>query len=225
MEENLPSPLPNPFDVSQDWERELIEPSVLAEPVAVRPELRAPNFPFFFPLIYHNIDAEIPSVQVKTVKLMFYGATSFAFNLFFCFLTSFFSANLQSEPALTSFHFSKEFVMSLFFFLVFSPLIFYVQYFPFYDSARGNSVSKSARIIQLFVMGIICVFLLGIPGTGMVGILYAVAAFRSDSSISRFLASIATVWHGVNAGVEFVVFAHLRTGQPEPLGEESRTFN
>jgi hypothetical protein len=142
---------------------------------------------------------------------MFTAALSFSLALVFSHCASWFSGGIASDGRLTSFHVAKELFFSLLYVFLFVPLIFYVQYWPFYCANRDGADFPSASIVQLFVIGVMAVFFLGVPGTGMVGLVYAFAAFSDGEAANQALAGILTVWHACDLVVESLLLFLIRT--------------
>jgi hypothetical protein len=196
--------LPNPFDASvpvdsytlDGLERELSRPPVLLPP----------NCPPFYPLVHHDISGEIPAHRVLPVRVMFIAALSFSVALVFSFFTAWFAGSIESESRLNSFHVGKELFFSLFYVVLYVPLIFYVQYWPFYCANRDEKPCQHAQFIQLFVIIVMAIFFLGVPGTGMVGIVYVFSAFHDGEPVNQALSGIATIWHACNLVVECLLW-------------------
>jgi hypothetical protein len=207
------SPLPNPFDSAaaadacrlEGLEREFLHPS--------EPFTFPPNCPPFYPIVHHNIAGEIPPNRILPVRVMFITAISFSFALIFSHFAAWFSGNFESDNHLTSFHMGKELFFSLFYIFLFVPLIFHVQYWPFYCANRDRREPVRVGVIQGFVIGVMFVFFLGLPGTGMVGLVYAFSAFNEGEPVNQALAGILTIWHACNLVVESMLFLLLQTVQ------------
>jgi hypothetical protein len=209
MELGAEQRLPNPFDVSacaNDFSQPSLEHGV-DEPAAHFP--RAPNFPPLCPVIRRDIGGDIPPDHSLLVRMMFFAATSVALSMVFCVLVAFFSASLATSPHIGSLHAGKKGFLSLVHAAFGRPAIFYVQYVPFYRAARDGAQSRAALIVQIFVVAAVAVFFIGVPGTGMVGIIYVVAAFSDGQATNQILAGAATIWHAVNLVVEVFILLLL----------------
>lgn len=172
---------------------------------------RSPNFPPFYPLVYHNIRAEISPRMSTSVNFMYYLALSFTCSLVASFIASFFSGGMKTcDTTLNSFHWGKEVFMSLFYAIFFPAVIWFVQYWPYYKAMRADDVYVAGEIIQLFVIGILAVFVLGLPGTGMIGFCYMVSAFRHGSGMNKLLSLLLTLWHGTTFIGEIFLYGLLK---------------
>jgi hypothetical protein len=209
MELELARPLPNPFDVSpsaNDFSLPSLEHGV-DEPAAYFP--KAPNFPPLCPVFRHDIAGDIPPNHSLIVRMMFLAAMSVALSLAFCVLVAFFSSSFATSPHIGSMHAGKEVFLALVHAAFGTPVIFHVQYLPFYRATRDGAQSRTAYTVQVFVVGAVTVFFIGVPGTGMVGIVYVVAAFRDGGVANQVLAGVATIWHAVNLVVEILILLLL----------------
>jgi hypothetical protein len=216
MELGPDQPLPNPFDMSPcaaDFSLPSLDQGA-DEPAAHFP--RAPNFPPLCPVFHHDIGGDIPPNLSLLVRMMFLGALSVSLSLVFCVLVAFFSASIATSPHIGSLHAGKEVFLSLVHVAFGPPTVFFVQYVPFYRAARDGVHSHTAHTVQVFVVAAVAVFFIGVPGTGMVGVVYVVAAFRDGEAANQALAGIATIWHAVNLVVEVLILLLL----PKRVGSE-----
>lgn len=207
-------PLPNPFDMTstdghllEGLEREL-------EHTAPEEGDRSPNFPVFYPLVYHNIRVEISPRLSGSVKLMYWLTLSFSMCLLTSFVASLFSGGMSScDTSMNGFSWGKELFMSLFHLLVFPAVMWFAQYWPYYKATKADDLYIAAETVQIFAIGIVGVFMLGIPGTGMVGFLYMVSAFKNGNALNRLFSLVITLWHGSTFIGEIFLYGLLRTPQ------------
>lgn len=212
----------NPFDSSVVVGGENLESSSL-ENISRESEKNQsedssiPNFPSFYPLFYHNIGFEIPPKRMFVVKLNFFTAISISLSLAFSFIGALFSFLFNFCQGLTCFHPGKEIFLSIINCIVYTSLLFYNQYYPFYISMRDETSNNSLIIVQLFTIFIILVNFIGIPGTGSIGVIYLYASFESGTIVNQFFAFVLSFWHFANFLLEIVLFFLMR-----PLFKTSR---
>ena len=80
--------LPNPFDMSIDpvvFNSDLVNEDISAHISEIK-QNRNPNFPFFFPIVYHNIAHDIPKRYSYAVKFCLFSFFSFFFNMLLMFI-------------------------------------------------------------------------------------------------------------------------------------------
>ena len=228
QKQNSKETLPNPFDLSgldnlqdslvlEGLEREMNHNSENIN--------RNPNFPPFLPVIDVNIASDIPSRKQLQIYMMFASAISFSLSLIFSILVSLFSSSLSENSSLASMHWWKELIMSIFHAAVFPAALFYVQFWPWYKAIRDESGYQSMATIQIFVIVVHAIFVLGLPGTGMIGVVYLVAAFSSGGTVLTALSAVVSIWHALNLVLQFVIYAFLKTSEQEGnllLGEQDK---
>ena len=212
----------NPFDSSVVVSGESLDSNSLENisreaDANQRENSSVPNFPPFYPLIYHNIRFEIPPKRLFIVRLNFFTAISIIISLAFSFIGSLFSFLFDSCNELTCFHVGKEIFLSFVNCIVWTAILFYNQYYPFYTSMRDETSNNSLIIVQLFTIFILLVFLIGIPGTGFIGVVYLYASFESGTVVNRFFGFVLSFWHFINLLLEIVIFflmrPHLKTSR------------
>ncbi|VDB83043.1 unnamed protein product [Peniophora sp. CBMAI 1063] len=147
------------------------------------------NFPPFFPLIYHDINAEIPegtrSVVLRLFQLWLVLAATLIINMVACI---FILASGSSDGG-------KDLGASIGYIFIIGPLSFLLWYRPIY-----NAYMKEQALyyyIYFFFCGWHLLFsiymILGIPSTGSAGLIQTISRFSSGSLASGILGIIATV--------------------------------
>ena len=184
--------LPNPFDSKID--PMVPHESLIHEDTTCQQTNQKPNFPFFFPIIYHNIKNDIPQKYSNAVRFGYYGFCSFSLNLLISFLSQCFSGFIQSYLIVPW----REIIMSLFTLLIAPLTLFYCQYYPIYISARDNERNTALVPIQFFVIFILFFLFIGVPGTGVIGIGYTIISFKYGGLVNKILSFVSTTWGFVN---------------------------
>ena len=202
--------LPNPFDIKNNNYLNINENINIMEDIDREiddgPFLKNPNFPFFFPLIYHNINLEIKEKYSSIVRICYYSDLSIFWNLFFSFITTLFSFQINQNYI----SIIQEIILSLFFLIILPSLIFYIQYYPVYCSFKDELPFKGLFIIQIYIIFIYLFILIGFCGTGIIGILSTIRSLKYGKFINQFLSIIITIWHIFNLMTQFILIFLLK---------------
>ena len=202
--------LPNPFDHVEEitatddirlTDMEKIKREIINENEETSNE---PNFPFFYPIVYHNISNDIPPFYSKIVSMAYLVSISFTFSLIVQFLGTFFSKNIKNTS------YGSSIVASLVQIIILPILLFYLQYFPFYKSIKYQKRSSSTLKVQLFVIFIFLLEFIGIPSTGSIGIVYLFSRNEKTSIICSFFGYTLTFWHLVDLLCEIILFFRMK---------------
>ena len=201
-------PLPNPFDPSQN--STLVDGNVLsgiAAEIEGGPKKEKPNFPSFFPLVYHSINLEIQQSYSFAVRMCHFADSSFVWSMFFNCICSFFTEKIKDN--LTSIF--QDFYLSFLSFVFFSATLFYVQYYPVYRTFRDKRNLKRIILTQVIVLFAFFFMFAGFRGTGIMGIVYIVAAFQHGTKLNCVIGFIFTIWHLINFILQIIVFFTFRS--------------
>ena len=200
--------LPNPFDPAQN--SALIDGDVLsgiAAEIEGGPAKEKPNFPVFFPLVFHSINLEIQQSYSFAVRMCYFAACSFVWSMFFNFLCSFFTEQIKDGK--TSIF--QDCFLSLLFFIFYSCALFYIQYYPLYCAFRDKKSLHNIIITQYFVVIAFLFLFAGFRGTGIMGIGYICASFEYGSRLTSIIGIIFIIWHFINCVLQIVLFFTLQT--------------
>ena len=206
--------LPNPFDhlaeinLTDDHHKSNDLEGIQRETIEENSD--EPNFPFFYPLVYHNIHHQIQPVYSSVVSMAYYTALSFTFSLILQFITSFFAKNISSITP------QSVIFLALVQIFILPVLLFYAQYFPLYNSFRDQKRNKSFLWVQGFTIAIFALELLGIPSTGSVGIIYLFLIKKPQNcsispTINIVLGVVLLVWHFADLLCEIVIFFKIKS--------------
>lgn len=199
--------LPNPFAASQ---QQTVESSDLEglERESVTNNAHIPNFPSFYPVVYVDLNAEIPHNFWSFFKLMYVSALSFTGACIFQIFVQFFGFAIN-------YHWFKCPIKDVFMSLVlavFLPiLLFSNQYYSFYCSIRDENPNFRFGLLQTFVIAALLIIIIGIPGSGCVGIWWLDIAANYGSAASVLFGVLVTIWHIINLILQFVVLIIHRT--------------
>ncbi|KAI8849357.1 scamp family-domain-containing protein [Chytridium lagenaria] len=160
---------------------------------------RIPNFPFFWPVMYHNINFDIPAPSRVTMRWIFrnwlFMLLTMLVNSAGCFsiMTAHVSGNTTG---------ARDFGVSIMYFLVIGIASFYLWYRPVYNGFKKDS---SMLFYFFFFFGgwhILFVFYmaLGIPSSGSSGIINTISVVTDNKIVSGILCSVSSsMWlvHGL----------------------------
>ena len=99
--------------------------------------------------------------------------------------------------------------MSIIMLLACPILMFYCQYWPIYTAARDETSNHGIIISQNAVLIAMGIMLLGIPGTGMIGIGYTILCWNSGQLSNVIIACVFTGWHSMNIILESFLIQFL----------------
>jgi hypothetical protein len=182
-----------------------------------------PNFPSFFPLVYHNINQEIPQKYSNLVRLSLAAAKSFFYSTFCTVLAQFFSDQIDSDLIFRW----REMVLSTFVLLLCPLSLLYGQYWPLYRSIRDETIGRSLVPFQVVCVFVMAFVLAGVPGSGMIGVGYAIVAFRSGETVNKVAATVLTFWQFANTILQLIVLflvLPLGSGGGEMAGQADIAF-
>lgn len=203
--EEAEATLPNPFESGDVLLPDIADDSALlaslSEAITESEQPKHPNFPACFPIVYHSIAQEIPPRYASVVSFCLFGLRSFGFTLILTIIAQLFSDRIDSIYIFQW----RELILSVFIFIVCWSALAYGQYFPVYVCARDEARSTSLVPFQFFTIFVMLFMLLGIPGTGMIGIWYTIIAFQAGQQINRVFAVAITITHIVNIIVQVVL--------------------
>lgn len=206
-------PLPNPFDTSFNKPNSkfpeilaanefLISDSTEFEVSYSHIKSQTPNFPLFFPIVYHSIGIEIPQKYSFITRMCYCVALSFSYVLLFSFFMQMFSKNIESYLIIPW----RELILSSFILMVCPAALFYSQYFPLYYSIRDQKPNPSLIPFQFCIIFFMIFFAAGIPGSGVIGLGYAIICYNQSNIIQQVISLIITGWHFLNLIFEIIIF-------------------
>ena len=201
-------PLPNPFDPSQN--QTLVDGNVLsgiAAEIEGGPVREKPNFPSFFPLVYHSINLEIQQSYSFAVRMCHFADCSFVWSMFFNCICSFFTEKIKDN--LTTIF--QDFYLSFLYFVFYSAALFTVQYYPVYRTFRDKKSLKRVILTQIIVLAAFLFLFPGFRGTGIMGVLYIVAAFQYGTKLNCIVGFIFIIWHLINFILQMIIFFTFRS--------------
>ena len=178
---------------------------------ALRNGPKAPNFPKFKPIVYYNVQEEIPAgcqnLIEKSYKLLM-------------IITLFYFLNMLAGLVIliSGGNNVGGFLLSILYFVVFPPLTFYFNHFQLYKSLKTDS---SARYLVYFINSgiaiVVYVFLLvGISLGGGSGLVVMFKMFNENHLVAGIFCAVfsVTVGLGILAYVALLklVFSNYRAG-------------
>jgi hypothetical protein len=173
-------------------------------------DTRIPNWPRCKPLVYHNIDEDIPPPEQKPglqrhVRLAYW---SWLYGVFPAFIWSCIAllAKLCVRPKGASF---ADFFLSLIYLIFLLPL-FFGTYRLLYRSARKNKAYLYVFFMIFFVFQILVeiFFAIGVEGTGACGLINAIVTFKKNLAAGALIFIGFAVWALL---IAFHIFLFFRT--------------
>lgn len=191
--------LPNPFKSASAEITPLIES--ISETISDGDPAKAPNFPPCMPIVYHSVGLEIPQKYSYIVRFALIGVKSFFWTALCSVIAQVFSDRIKSVYIFRW----REIILSVFVLLICPIALLYGQYFPLYRSIRDERRDRSLIPFQMFTIFVMLFMLLGIPGTGVVGVGYTVVAFQCGDLVNKIFGVVLSVWHLVNVAIQVVL--------------------
>ena len=196
------SSLPNPFDNNNILLQHAEADISIGDTETLQREKEIdtdkPNFPFFFPVVHHNIDHDISPFYTQLIKTAYYTALSFSISLIFQFIGSFFNSNTNKWATIF-----LAFVQMI----ALPMLLFHVQYFPLYNVIKVQEKDFCLPRAQLLIIFIFLLVLIGIPSSGAIGIASTIMA---DTGVETFFGVVLSLWHGIDFLCELYLYAKMK---------------
>jgi hypothetical protein len=161
---------------------------------------REPNWPRCKPLLYHNIEEDMPTTQVqRVVRFAYFGWLGFLVALLWNFVCMF--ALIIAEGAV------GDFVLSIVYMIVLPPLFFLI-YRILYRAGRKTKPSLYIVFWIFYFLELLffAFFVLGYPGTGAGGIFWMSSEFSNAQNVIGFLLLASLILWGVILGWGIFVF-------------------
>lgn len=201
--ESTQSALPNPFEAPQKLSdfneaHPLIES--ISEAIAKGEPAKEPNFPSFFPVVYHNLN-EIPKRYTGVLSLCLFGCKSFFWVLLTTVFAQIFSNRINSVLIFRW----REMILSVFMLIICPLALLYAQYYPLYVSIRDEKMKHSLVPFQFFTIFVMVFMGLGLPGSGMIGLWYTIITFHEGAGVNQLFSTLITLWHLANVVIQIII--------------------
>ena len=153
--------------------------------------IRSPNFPAFYPIVYFNMEEDIPHTAKDAVKYALWGLIAITIAVLFNILAVVSVAGLPTYPKVRCFIFA----IIQGFALVYCAL--HYSYEKLYDACKRHDIPFSFTVYQLLIT-VACIYLtIGFPTSGSVGLAtFLDLLAKSDSFASIAIAFVNTVLIG-----------------------------
>lgn len=170
--------------------------------------IRSPNFPNFYPVIYLNMEADIPASAREAVKYSLWGLMGVTVSVIFNVIAVLSVSGLSSYPKVRCFIFAIIQGVAL----VYCAL--HYSYEKLYDACKRHDIPFSFTIYQL-LLTVACIYLtIGFPTSGSVGLAtFLDLAAKSPSFLSILIALINTVLIGGATGCEILALMRAQAYQ------------
>ncbi|KAE8259506.1 hypothetical protein A4X13_0g972 [Tilletia indica] len=150
------------------------------------------NFPPFYPMLYHDIDAEIPPDSRPLVATVFKLWLLLVLSLIVNLVATVFLL-VQSAP-----DGGKDMISGIVYLPVITAASFMLWYRPMYNAyMKESSVFYYMYFVGGFHIAYSAYMVLGIPATGSAGLINTIQSFQGGRLIAAILGTIATVGFAV----------------------------
>jgi hypothetical protein len=168
----------------------------------------APNFPPFYPMMYHNIAEEIPIAMQWFLKLALIGIAGMlvvAFvNWISCFTSKSFTPSASTSAVIENVIFGG--IVGL----LTAPLAFRVTYRREYDQCKAGSITLWTLALQGLLFAWITICAVGMHGMGTVGVIMTIDAFSSSANgFTKAMAAISCLLWLLIALLELFLLGRL----------------
>eukprot|EP01089_Gocevia_fonbrunei_P013662 TRINITY_DN3548_c0_g1_i2.p1 TRINITY_DN3548_c0_g1~~TRINITY_DN3548_c0_g1_i2.p1 ORF type:complete len:289 (-),score=44.49 TRINITY_DN3548_c0_g1_i2:70-936(-) len=212
------------YSASEDEERFPEEEALIGQNTPSEPGVYSStkkNFPICYPILYHNISADIPPEHRFLVRLTY--TTWYAIII----------AYIVNSIALGSIAFSDGgseniigWVLSIVFILV-GPIFAFCVYKSLYNGCKTGKSSYYVLFLCFFIMQLLLeiFFAVGLKETGASGFVLMIEAFENHHTIPGFLQLISClIWLGMASISIFITWSAKRAfygvGGPRKFGED-----
>jgi len=165
------------------------------------------NWPICKPLIYHNIDEEMPNVTLRRLVKVAYAQWIFAvvcliFNV--AALLAILIGNSGTKEI-------GDFILSIVYFFILFPSWFII-YRLLYRASRKQKPSLFAAFMCLYFLEIVafCGIAVGVKGTGSAGFLQMIEAFRDINTATGVVVLICAAFWCISAVWSIYIFVMTR---------------
>ena len=164
-----------------------------------------PNWPSKYPLIYVDLENDIPPAAHSTINNSLYGLINIIIYSFLNTITVLSITGISQYPKLNNFIFATiQGIATVYYTINYS-------YQKIYDSCKKHDVPFTWTIIQFSLIGWCIYRTIGFPSSGSVGIALFLDLLAKDSkTFSRFLALINT---GLSCSATYFQFKVLMEAQ------------
>lgn len=178
---------------------------------------KSPNFPKWYPVIYVNIEEDIPPSARECVKYSLWGLMALTAATLFNILAVISVSGLPTYPKVRCFIFS----LIQGFGLVYCTL--HYSFEKLYDACKKRNIPFSFTVTQ-FALIACCVYLtIGFPDSGSVGLAtFLDLVAKSNSFLSTLIALINTCLIGAGTFCEFVTLMRSQAYQRVSGVEEAQ---
>lgn len=150
---------------------------------------RKPNWPVCCPFVYHDISGEIPIKNTAACKVAYILQCVWALTLIVNMLAAFGSGSMANYSV------AKYIVFSIIYTILGIPLAFRVNYMKYYEQCKKEDLSLSWFLLEIIFFGLNVVGAVGLPNSGLCGVLYAIDAFSKGNGYIKIFGIIsACAW-------------------------------
>ncbi|KAJ3114434.1 hypothetical protein HDU96_002104 [Phlyctochytrium bullatum] len=155
---------------------------------------RIPNFPFFWPVMHHNINLDIPPASRVTMRWIFRNWI-FMLACLFANAVGCFSVMVAHVSGNTSA--ARDFGISIMYIIVIAIASFYLWYRPVYNAFMKDS---SMLFYFFFLFGglhvlFVAYMALGLPGSGSAGVINTISVVTDSKVVASIICCVvSSMW-------------------------------
>ncbi|KAJ3307599.1 hypothetical protein HDU76_004512 [Blyttiomyces sp. JEL0837] len=166
---------------------------------------RVPNFPFFWPVMFHNIEVDIPASNQPMMRKLFKRLLFTPFILTTNMAAAF--AVMISHPAGDTSS-GRDFGVSIMYFFLVSITSFFLWYRPAYTAyMRESSMYFSIYFLFGMIHIIFDIYMtLGIPGSGSAGVINAISAASDEKYVAGIMSCVNSVFWIIGSGISIYLY-------------------
>jgi hypothetical protein len=171
--------------------------------------VNAPNFPPFYPVMYHNIAEEIPIAMQWFLKIALIAIAILIVNAVLNLISAFTSKSFK-EDSKTS-EVAQNVIFGAIIGILTGPLAFRVTYMREYRQFKGGDITLWTLALQALLFAWVAFCSVGIYGVGTVGVIMTIDAVSGKSS-SGFVKALAGITCGLwllSAAIELFLLGRL----------------
>ncbi|KAH0794222.1 scamp-domain-containing protein [Histomonas meleagridis] len=148
----------------------------------------APNWPKFFPIIYADIDHDIPERARKFVKVALYGIVFTGIQALINIIGA------ATISGLSTYSYPRNIIFSLIFTILELYLTASICFDRLYKGCKSHNIPISYTFLQFLLIGVIIYLFIGFPNSGSVGLATFLDLIAKSNSIwSKIISFINTL--------------------------------
>jgi hypothetical protein len=170
--------------------------------------INPPNFPPFYPMLYHNITEEIPISMQWFLRIALAAICALLITAILNLISAFTSKSFKTDG--TTSEAAENVIFAVIIGLLTAPLAFRVTYVREYREFKASDISLVTIALQALLFAWVTFCAVGVHGAGAVGVLMTIDCMGSDSGgFVKAMAGIACTLWLLLAATEFFLLGRL----------------